>query len=56
MEPGDIAKQKTVDSNVGGASVLIGNWRDPLHFTLNVSTRKKLDFLAFPYLNAQTMV
>jgi len=41
-----MAQQKTVDSGAGAASVLMGNWREPPRFTLNVSRRKKLHFLA----------
>src|SRR6266480_6921292 len=41
MRPGGIAKQKTVDSSAGAASVLMGRWREPLRLTLHVSTRKK---------------
>src|SRR5713226_9337504 len=41
MRPGGIAKQKTVDSSAGAASVLMGSRREPLRLTLNVSTRKK---------------
>src|SRR5260221_1683414 len=41
MKPGGIAKQKTVESSAGAASVLMGSWRQPLRLTLHVSTRKK---------------
>ena len=45
ISPSDIAKQKRVDSSAGGASVLMGSWREPLRLTLNVSKRKKLHSL-----------
>src|SRR5260221_3266883 len=45
MKPGGIAKQKTVDSSAGAASVLMDSRREPLCLTLNVSTRKKLHSL-----------
>jgi hypothetical protein len=41
MKPGGIAKQKTIDSSAGAASVLMGSLRQPLRLTLHVSTRKK---------------
>src|SRR5260370_27662190 len=36
-----VAKQKTVESSEGAASLLIGNWPEPLRLALNVSTGKK---------------
>jgi len=45
MRPGNIAKQKSVESRAGAASLLIGRWREPLRLTLHVSMRKKLHSL-----------
>src|SRR2546430_9967210 len=41
MRPRNIVKQKSADSSTGAASVLKGDWREPLCLTLHVSTRKK---------------
>jgi hypothetical protein len=38
---GDSTRQKMVNSSGGAASLLIGNWREPLRLTLDASTPKK---------------
>jgi hypothetical protein len=49
MKPGGIAKQKSVDSSAGAASLLMGSWRESLRLTLHVSTRKKASLPESPY-------
>jgi hypothetical protein len=38
---GDTARQKMVNGSGGAASLLVGNWREPLRLTLDASTPKK---------------
>src|SRR5260370_10884412 len=59
----ETARKKTVSGSGGAASLLIGNWREPLRLTLDVQSCKRLTSCSLsvnipgnPYLDVQNML